>query len=80
MSAKQIYIIIPVHNRVNYTLKCLNSLVNQTYTIFSIILIDDGSTDNTSSIVSNKFPNVKILKGDGHLWWSGSVNLVLDMQ
>jgi GT2 family glycosyltransferase len=75
MSAKQIYIIIPVHNRVNYTLKCLNSLVNQTYTIFSIILIDDGSTDNTSSIVSNKFPNVKILKGDGHLWWSGSVNL-----
>lgn len=39
----------------------------------SIYLTDDGSTDGTSEAVSKNFPNVKILKGDGNLFWAGGM-------
>ena len=48
-----ISIIIPVHNTAKYLKKCLNSLLNQTWQEFEIILIDDGSTDNSDDICDN---------------------------
>jgi len=39
----------------------------------SIYLTDDGSTDGTSEAVSKSFPYVKILKGDGNLFWAGGM-------
>jgi GT2 family glycosyltransferase len=70
-----LYIIIPTHNRVKNTIICLDSLSKQSFKEFKTILVDDGSTDNTSKIVANKYPEVIILKGDGNLWWSGATNL-----
>lgn len=43
-------IIIPVYNAEKYIEKCLNSIINQTYTNLEIILINDGSNDNTEKI------------------------------
>lgn len=40
-----ISIIVPVYNTQQYIDRCLNSLINQTYTNIEIIVIDDGSTD-----------------------------------
>ena len=51
---KNIYfsICIPAYNR-DYTLRrCLESLINQTFKNFEVIFVDDGSTDNTKSIVN----------------------------
>ena len=45
-----ISIIIPVFNTENHVAKCINSILNQTYKDYEIILIDDGSTDNSRSI------------------------------
>lgn len=45
-----ISIIIPVYNVENYLKKCLESIINQTYTNLEIILVDDGSTDNSGKI------------------------------
>lgn len=39
----------------------------------AIYLTDDGSTDGTSETVSEKFPEVKLLKGDGSLFWAGGM-------
>lgn len=39
----------------------------------SIYLTDDGSTDGTSEAVSKNFPQVKVLKGDGTLYWAGGM-------
>jgi len=79
----KISIIIPVHNRKKVTIKGLTSLnlaLDNYYKkskliACDIVIIDDGSTDNTSDWVSKHYPNTNIIYGDGNLWWSGSINL-----
>ena len=50
MKIDKISIIIPIYNVEKYLEKCLNTIINQTYKNLEIILIDDGSTDNSSTI------------------------------
>ena len=45
-----ISIIVPVYNAELYLDRCINSVLNQTYKEFELILIDDGSTDSSLSI------------------------------
>lgn len=45
-----ISIIVPVYNVENYIKDCINSIVRQSYKNIEIILIDDGSTDNSGKI------------------------------
>lgn len=45
-----ISIIVPVYNVAQYLRACINSIINQTYRDIEIILIDDGSTDNSGDI------------------------------
>lgn len=45
-----ISVIIPVYNVENYLKKCLESVINQTYKNLEIILINDGSNDNSKDI------------------------------
>lgn len=47
----KVSVIIPVFNAEKYIGECLNSLLNQTYNDYEIICVDDGSTDNTLSIL-----------------------------
>lgn len=50
MKNELITIIVPVYNVENYLIKCIESLINQTYTNLEILLINDGSTDNSLKI------------------------------
>lgn len=45
-----ISVIIPVYNVENYLRDCLNSLKNQTYKNFEVIMVNDGSTDSSGEI------------------------------
>lgn len=45
-----ISVIVPIYNVEEYIRECLESIINQTYTQLEIILVDDGSTDNSSNI------------------------------
>lgn len=46
-------IIISTYNRAEYLAECLNSIIAQTVQDFEVILVDDGSTDNTSEVVTS---------------------------
>ena len=46
----KISVIIPVYNTEKYLERCINSILNQTHKNIEIILVDDGSTDNSGEI------------------------------
>ena len=45
-------IIIPTYNRANFLTKAINSVISQTFENWELIIVDDGSTDNTKVIVN----------------------------
>lgn len=64
-------IIVPVYNVESYLKKCIESLINQTYSNIEILLIDDGSLDNSLKICyeySEKHGNIEVYhKSNGGL-------------
>lgn len=50
MNRAMISIIVPVYNNEKYLKRCINSILNQSYENFELILIDDGSSDNSGRI------------------------------
>lgn len=51
MENYKISIIIPAYNAQNYIERCIDSISNQTYKNYEIIVVNDGSTDNTQKIL-----------------------------
>jgi O-antigen biosynthesis protein len=51
-----IHVIIPIHNRLNLSINCLNSLTKIiNYNELNIIIVDDGSTDGSRHILKKNF-------------------------
>lgn len=62
MTNPTISVIIPIYNSEKYLFECINSLIQQSFKDFEIILINDGSTDSSEEICKifvNKFNNIK---------------------
>ena len=59
-----ISIITPVYKAEKYMRRCIDSLLAQTFTDFELILVDDGSPDNSGAICdeyASKDPRVKVI-------------------
>jgi GT2 family glycosyltransferase len=69
-----IYVLLPVHNRRETTLRFVRMLASQTYSRWHLVLIDDGSNDGSVECVQLICSNLSILRGDGNWWWAGSLH------
>jgi glycosyltransferase involved in cell wall biosynthesis len=56
-------VIIPSYNRERLIIKSVNSVLNQTFTDYEILIIDDASTDNTKEVIDNlKLENIRYFR------------------
>lgn len=69
-----IYICIPVLNRLELTVNCINSIKNQTYKNFKIVICEHSNDFRTFTELKNRFPELILLKGDESMWWTAATN------
>lgn len=75
-------IIIPVYNVQDYLRKCLDSVFNQTYKKIEVICINDGSTDNSLSILKeykNKYDDKLVVKSIENKGQANARNIGIDI-
>jgi GT2 family glycosyltransferase len=67
--------LLTCHNRRANTLECLRRLAIQIPCGATVrkIVVDDGSNDGTSDAIAREFPEIRIIKGDGNLYWCGGM-------
>ena len=68
MNTPLVSILIPFKNTENFIIDCLRSIIEQTYTQWELIIVDDNSTDLSATHVENlakKEPRIKLYKNSG---------------
>ncbi|MDQ3180680.1 MAG: glycosyltransferase family 2 protein [Acidobacteriota bacterium] len=72
----KVELVAPVYNRRETTLQALRSLekIDKTGLEVHIIIVDDASTDGTSKAISENFPDVQIVQGNGKLHYAAGTN------
>lgn len=57
-----ISVIIPVYNAESTIEKCISSIINQTKQVYEIVIVNDGSTDNSDQIINNMLKTYEKIK------------------
>lgn len=73
MNKPKVYVLTAVHNHLDFTKKFLKSLDKQDHRNINITIVDDGSSDGTYEFIKKNYSKVRLIKGDGNLWWTGSL-------
>jgi GT2 family glycosyltransferase len=63
-----------VHNDFPRTARFLDSFAGVDYPNYTLVVVDDGSTDGTAAALATHYPRVVRLPGSGNLWWAGATN------
>jgi glycosyltransferase involved in cell wall biosynthesis len=78
MSAPAISVVIPTYNRADFLLEAVESVYQQTFRDFELIVVDDGSTDGTANFLKN-YPNHLIYRYQANQGVSSARNLGVRM-
>ena len=57
----KVSVVIPTYNRVPYLGRAITSVLKQSYPVNEIIVIDNGSTDQTLSFIKKKFTSIRVI-------------------
>ena len=55
-------VVIPAYNRAAYLAQAIDSVLAQTYTPLEIIVVDDGSTDDTAQLAASYLPRIQLIR------------------
>ena len=61
-------VIIPIYKVEKYVRKCIESVMNQTYSNWELILVDDGSPDVLAFVLKDVYLCKSIMRDFGTLW------------
>lgn len=67
-------IVILTYNSEKYISNCLESILHNEYKAFTCVVVDNNSTDDTVSIVHNKYPYIKLLKNKANNGYAAGNN------
>ncbi len=73
----KVIILILSYNGKSLLGDCITSYLENKYSKFQIVVIDNGSTDGTKEYIESSFPQVKVLRTDINLKYSGGLNFGL---
>lgn len=80
MSSPLVTVLMPMYNSEKYILAAVNSILNQTFSNFEFIIIDDASTDNSVEIIkSYKDPRIKLIVKPQNTGYTNSLNMGLKL-
>ncbi|MBE9228367.1 glycosyltransferase family 2 protein [Phormidium sp. LEGE 05292] len=63
----EVTVLIPAYNRKHLLSKAIESVLNQTYQDYELIVLDDGSTDGTAEWMAENYPSVKLVRSETNL-------------
>jgi GT2 family glycosyltransferase len=78
----RVQVLLTAHDRRELTLTCLERLASQGRdgrVQLGVILVDDASTDGTAAAVRQRFPEVRLVEGNGSLYWNGGMRKAFDV-
>jgi GT2 family glycosyltransferase len=77
MKSPLVYVVMLTWNQKEDTLACLESLQQMTFPNFRIVVVDNGSTDDTESAIRVQFPEVEVVVNPRNLGFTGGTNVGL---
>lgn len=77
---KKVSICIPNYNYGKYIGQTIQSILNQTYTDFELIIVDDGSTDNSMEVIDSfKDSRIKVYENEKNMGMTANWNRCVDL-
>src|SRR4051812_45581137 len=74
----KVSVIIPNWNGAHLLKDCLTSLQKQTFKDFELIIVDNGSKDDSLNIIKNIYPKADVIKLEKNIGFSPAVNLGIE--
>lgn len=74
-SSPRVTVLMPAHNAARYVAEAIQSVLDQTFADFELLVIDDGSTDTTTDVVSRfTDPRIRLVSNDRNMGIAGTLN------
>ena len=79
MCKMKVTVVIPNYNGMRFLKTCLDSLRLQRFKDFETLIVDNASEDGSCEYIQENYPEVKLLKNEKNLGFSGAVNIGIEM-
>lgn len=70
--------LVPNYNGEKYLKSCLNSLLATDYPNFRVIVVDNGSTDNSVEFIKKNYPTVRMIRNNENLGYARAINVAME--